>query len=42
MLQYKCDISINGMRTEVTVQANNQTDARKIVEAQYPNSKITW
>lgn len=42
MKQFKCEISINGKRSVVTVSANNSIDAKRFVEAQYPNCKITF
>lgn len=42
MQQYKCEVSINGRRSIVTVSANSSVDAKKFVEVQYPNCKITF
>ena len=42
MHEYECSISINGKRTVEIVFAKTSIDARKIVEAKYPNCKITW
>lgn len=40
MTKFKLTITVNGMRTEAIVSANNSTQAKKLVEAQYPNCKI--
>lgn len=42
MPQWKCDFSVDGRRTQTIVAANSSVDAKKIVEAQYANCKITW
>ena len=42
MDRYECDFSVNGRRTKQVVSARNSIDARKLIEAQYPTSKITW
>ena len=42
MPQFKCDFSVNGKRTQQIVSANSSFDAKKLIEAQYSNCKITW
>ena len=41
MYAFEFDISVNGAHTKTTITANNYFDAKKILEAQYPNCKIT-
>ena len=40
MNKYKFVFTVNGRRTEQIVAASCQLDARKLIEAQYPNCKI--
>lgn len=42
MHDYKCDYSVNGVRTKEVVTAFNAIEAQKLIEARYPNAKITW
>lgn len=42
MRQYKCVFLVDNRRTEQIVTADSQFNARKLIEAQYTNSKITW
>lgn len=39
--KYKCTFYVNGVRTEQVVSAVSQIDARKIIEAQYSNCRIS-
>ena len=40
MYQYKVTFSVDGHRTEQVVTARTSVDARRLIEAQYPNSKV--
>ena len=40
--KYICDFYVNNIRTKEEVIANDSFSARKLVQARYPNSKITW
>lgn len=40
MAKIKLSFSVNGIRTESVVVANNVTEARKLIEVQYPNCKV--
>lgn len=42
MHEYECKISVNGRMTVEYVSARSTIDAKKLVEAKYPNCKITW
>ena len=42
MYQWKCDFSVDGRRTVQIVSARGFTDAKKLIEAQYPHSRIMW
>lgn len=42
MQQWECVFSVNGTRTQTIVSAAGPSDAKKLVEAQYPNCKISW
>ena len=42
MSKFKCVFSVNGRRTEQIVAAGTSYDARKLIEAQYPNCKISF
>ena len=42
MDKFKATITINGIRTEVIVNAFDSYQARKLVEAQYAGQKIVW
>lgn len=40
--KYKVSFSVDGRRTEQVVVANSSYDAKKLIEAQYPSSKIIF
>ena len=42
MHQYKITFSVDGRRTEQIVSANSTYDAKRLIEAQYPNCKINF
>ena len=42
MRQWRCVYSVNGTKTEEIVSAFTSFDAKKLVEARYPGSKIIW
>lgn len=42
MNQYKVVFTVNGRRTEQVVSANDSMSAKKLIEAQYSNCKITF
>lgn len=39
---YLAEFYVDNMRTRTEVVASNSSNAKKLVEAQYPNSKIRW
>lgn len=41
MKQFKVNFTVNGKRTEQYVSATGFTEAKKIIEAQFANSKVT-
>lgn len=42
MYSYKIDFTVNGIRTRLTVQAKTPMDAKRLVQAQYAGSHITF
>lgn len=42
MYKYECEFSVDGRRTKTIVCANDSYSARKLIESQYPASKIIW
>lgn len=42
MDKYRCEFSVNGIRTEQIVSAYSTIDARKLIEYQYSSCNITW
>lgn len=42
MDEYECTFYVDGIRTEEIVKAYGSSDARKLIEARYPNSKIKF
>ena len=40
--QYRCDFSINNHRMTQIVYANNEMDAKRMIEMQYRGCKIQW
>lgn len=42
MNKYKCEITVNGTRTSVTVSARTPMEAKKLVRMQYGGSRIIW
>ena len=40
--QYRCDFSINNHRMTQIVCANNEMDAKRMIEMQYRGCKIQW
>ena len=41
MYQYKVVATVNNMRTEVVLSANNLTEAKKLFLAQYAGAKVS-
>ena len=41
MYKYKVVATVNNMRTEVIISANNLTDAKKLFMAQYAGQKVS-
>ena len=42
MSTYKITFSVNGTRSEQIVKANSSIDAKKLVQMQYTNQRITF
>ena len=42
MYTYKVEFYVNGRRTEQIIRANSYNDARKLIEAQYANCKVSF
>lgn len=42
MREYKCDYSVNGVRTREIVTAYSSSEAKKIIEARNSGAKISW
>ena len=42
MNKYKCEITVNGVRTSETVYARCPMEAKKLVQQQYGGCGITW
>lgn len=42
MNKYVGELYVNNMRTREEVFAADSTQARKLIEAKYPNCKIRW
>ena len=42
MPKYLVEFSVDGRRTEQIVPAKSSMDAKKFIEAQYPNSKVVF
>lgn len=42
MQKYLVEFSVDGRRTEQIVPARSSIDAKKLIEAQYPNSKVVF
>lgn len=42
MRKYKIEFTVNGIRTEKIVTANDPYNAKKLIEAEYPNCKIQF
>ena len=42
MRKYKIEFYVNGIRTEKIVTANDPYNAKKLIEAEYPNCKIQF
>ena len=40
--QYRCDFSIDGRRVTQIVAANNEMEAKRIIESQYRGCRIQW
>lgn len=40
--KYVADFYVNNMRTKEEVFASDSVQAKKLVEARYPNCKIRW
>ena len=40
--QYKCDFSVNNRHMTQIVYANNEMDAKRMIEMQYRGCKIQW
>lgn len=42
MFQFECSFMVNGRKTVEIVSANSQIDAKKIIEARYAGSTISF
>ena len=42
MGRYKCEFTVNGVRSSLTVSARTSMDAKKLIAMQYEGCTITW